>query len=288
MEFFSSSGITSTEAKHLCNVAAEQIKNYRSELNNLTFLGENVEVLSDGTSTSKYVSKLGSTKINSISSILTSEAEITVLIAYLKEAIKMKDALLQNVENADLDSWMLEQGYTPLKEPTQKLLDYERVAQERLPSDIRIKYLTLESSAAVLGKAIHKDGVVSHAVDELNTYKEIELKETQGNHLIKISKFPSTEPESIRKMFQDLQSQYRTYNSELNRIKSSIKTEATKLALVDSAEYRKQYDQYMAAREKYQAEFRDWTLTQCAEIAKLMITIPEQLTPIYKYICKCA
>lgn len=287
MEFLSTTGITSTEAEHLCNIAAEEIKSERSELNNLTFLHENIEVLTDGTSAGAFKSKEGYSNINNISLILQNEAAITVLIAYLKEAIKFKQALLEDLTSTTLGFWIQERGYVMAPKPTIKnIINYEEEALKNLPTEERVKYLLLESKAAVLGKAIHKSGLISNAIDELNTYKKMEIKETEGKHLIRISRNAATATETIHKMFDDLQRQYRECNSELNRIKSTIKTEATKLELIDSAEYQKQYNQYQADYDTYQSKFKEWMLTKSAEIAKLKIVIPEQLISIYKSISK--
>ena len=283
MEYFSTNGITSTSAQHYCNIAAELIKSLGSEIAHISFFNENVEVLTNGTSQNTYEVKKGYSNLSRIKDILLEQGDITTLIAYLKEAIKEKENRLAMVKSKLLNVWLKENN---MEEPVRPLCsgkDYEMLAIDELPDEERLRYFMLEAQAATIGKAIHKNGAVSSAIDELNSHEKIELTEI-ANELVKKVYTPCNNKDDVDKMFLDLQRAYRDLNSSLNAIKAKVKVRAYEMAMQDSSKYQKDLENYRVITNKLQSQFDSWAIAESSKIANLKIAIPSGLKAVYDFV----
>ena len=128
--YFGDSGLTSTSANHVANMAKESIRNIMGELSSISFFGATVSLLSGGT---PLQAKIGSSRddLDKIQASLETVGEAHALCAWLREAIKAKTRLLAEVKSMSLSdyckdvlggvevpeydtnimSWMKERGY---------------------------------------------------------------------------------------------------------------------------------------------------------------------------------
>ena len=88
-KYFGPSGLTTTSASYLANLAQEQVKANESWLNNLTFTNETKTLVSSG---KELVTRESNCKsLNTIKEVIESNAQFYTFIAYVKEAIKAKE-----------------------------------------------------------------------------------------------------------------------------------------------------------------------------------------------------
>ena len=129
--YFGESGLTSTSANHVANMAKESVKNLADELAGISFYNTTVCLLSGGT---PKRSKVGNTaeQLDKTYGSLTSIGEAHALIAWLREAIKARERLLAEVKamtledycrtvlggaevprpDTNMEAWAKEKGYT--------------------------------------------------------------------------------------------------------------------------------------------------------------------------------
>lgn len=128
--YFGDAGMTSASANHVANMAKESISEIGNYLNAVTFYDATICLLSGGTS---QLCAVGSKRdeLDKVMPSLTVIGEANALIAWLREAIKARERLLQEVKETTLarycqevldgaevpkagtnfDQWMKERGY---------------------------------------------------------------------------------------------------------------------------------------------------------------------------------
>lgn len=128
--YFGDTGITSASANHVANMAKESIKEIANDLEAVSFYNATVCLLSGGT---PQQCAIGSTReqIDKVQPSLEAIGEANALCAWLREAIKARDRLLNEVKDTRLErychdilggaevpnpdtnfeAWMKERGY---------------------------------------------------------------------------------------------------------------------------------------------------------------------------------
>jgi hypothetical protein len=128
--YFGAMGITSTSANHVANMAKESISEIASDLSAVSFYNAKVCLLSGGTPQQAAV---GSKRedIDKVQAALESIGETNALIAWLREAVKARERMLQEVKDmtladycrdvlggadvptpdTDISKWMQDKGY---------------------------------------------------------------------------------------------------------------------------------------------------------------------------------
>lgn len=101
--------LTSTSANHIANMAKEYIQGMETQLNNVSFLNVEVGLIS---ANAHNVIQEGTSRevLSSIPSMLESIAQAKSLIAWLREAIKAKNDLIDGLQSVSLDDWCEECG----------------------------------------------------------------------------------------------------------------------------------------------------------------------------------
>ena len=128
--YFGEAGMTSASANHVANMAKESIKEIANDLEAVSFYNATVALLSGGTAQQAHI---GSTReqIDRVQQALESIGEANALIAWLREAIKARERLLQEVkgttladycrdvlggvdvpqQDTNIEQWMKDKGY---------------------------------------------------------------------------------------------------------------------------------------------------------------------------------
>lgn len=103
--------LTSTSANHIANMAKEYIQGMETQLNNVSFLNVEVGLIS---ANAHNVIQEGTSRevLSLIPSMLESIAQAKSLIAWLREAIKAKNDLIDGLQSVSLDDWCEECGET--------------------------------------------------------------------------------------------------------------------------------------------------------------------------------
>lgn len=102
--YFGDSGLTSTSANHVANMAKESVRDVTAELGGVSFYGTTVSLLSGG---EPKTAKVGKTteELDRTYENLTHIGEAHALIAWLREAIKARERLLKEVKDMTLEGY---------------------------------------------------------------------------------------------------------------------------------------------------------------------------------------
>ena len=102
--YFGDAGMTSTSANHVANMAKESVKEIANDLEAISFYNASVCLLSGG---SLAQAAVGSTRsdLDRVLSSLEGIGEANALIAWLREAIKARERLLQEVKDTTLERY---------------------------------------------------------------------------------------------------------------------------------------------------------------------------------------
>jgi hypothetical protein len=290
--YFGSNGLTSTEANYLANIAKELQNAAFERLNNIKFLNVSISAIN---SYEKQLMKIGNNNLEFIPDDLKILAETNSFCAWIREAIKEKEAQIEKINETSLESWA---EMMDIKIPIKP--NYPRDPKTPTEKDIidswdinkRNKYLTLEAFAATLGKYIHPEGVYNK--ERKNTHQAINtpiIKEGNGRDIILYYYETSIDINLIDDMFIKLQEKYREYEQELNQMKAEIKDivnkrsiEAYDLFLKECDEHKKQLQNVNIEYDTLRTQFNCWKNKELERISKYKIIIPDSLKEIFNKI----
>lgn len=278
--FFGPEGRTSSSAGHLRNLAKEYYKRLEEKLQNLRFVNTDIEIIGSGV---RNQALIGVTEIDNIPNIIQEIGECKALCAYLNEAIKAKDTIKRRLAYYEMPE------YTEHKKKSPKCEDELTPEEVKASWDIkkRQRYFYLEAMCASYGKAIHKDGTVSNAREDLikKMAKPIDVI-TAGRDSLFNYHSASIDPQSVENLYFQLQKEHRKLEAELNGLLNEID-------LTIEEDRRKKLDAYKAAYEKWSEENTKLSTASTQERnrfleenKKLKIVIPNSLKPIIEKIEK--
>jgi hypothetical protein len=146
----------------------------------------------------------------------------------------------------------------------------------------RNRYYWLEAMAATIGQIIHKNG----SFDKARKYYYEKLSHPRnavgtGNDMIIYTYSPSIGKTEIEDAFYGLQQKHSTYQSELNSIKSEIKSRMTNDEIDKNKKYEDEYQKYSEEYSKIVNQFNTWKAEEQKRIAALKIVIPNAIKSIF-------
>lgn len=278
-KYFGPSGLTTTSASYLANLAQEQVKANESWLNNLTFTNETKTLVSSG---KELVTRESNCKsLNTIKEVIESNAQFYTFIAYVKEAIKAKEKAICNLPSFNI--WADDKFEEAPSEPLNvSELD---VIEEFNASEMQ-RYLKLQQYATVYGKCIHANGCISDARVNAQRYANNPTSvENLSNDVCVTKRAIAFSLDEIDEMYNELQATRREYDKQLNNIKFDIKSEVNKRNNELDKEYQAKYDAWRHKRELLLSEYNTWIRNQREEIETTWkIVIPEELQPVFRYL----
>lgn len=293
LNFFGENGITATSANHIANMGKELTRKMQDWLAKVQFYNEYIKLIGDADHT-LVQSGVTYEDMKNIPVYIESIGQAHALIAYLREAIKMKEQLQKEAERWTNEEARkaLQQKRMDLKMPDEPdTVSYEDIIAEWNIGDLE-HYLTLQAQCAVLGKFIHEDGSLNKARiaynEKLTTPREVLLN---GRDTVVKEFEPSVEEDDIDGAFFKLQKAHRSNQGELNGMLKSAKDEADRRNLEAMNEYRVALQKYNNDRRALDMEEKEIvTQEDCtrkvmlADVQKLKIVIPNRLKDIYKTI----
>ena len=284
--FFGNHGLTSTSANHLANIAKEKIVSNEAKLKNLNFVTTTVDIVGSPADSGKTISRGYQEKeLAEVRTLLSEIADMNAFCAWIREAIKAKEAEIKDVTERSFDDWLQENDLS-LERPVLADKPTEDDILEELNIRERNEYLQLEATAATIGKYIHPDGVYSKAREELHnrTMKPYSTEGT-GKETLIYSYVPSIDQQKVDDLFFELQKWHRSNEQQLNRIKYEIKRKLGKKAIEQSRKYESECEAYHVKYQAYHSQFKAWQVEESARISLLKIVSPEDLQVIYDTIC---
>ena len=282
--FFGEQGLTETSANHIANLAKETLKKDEAEIASISFVHKQVSLINDK---SRADVSLGfdESECRAITDKLEHIMKVKSLIAWLREAIKEKKRLHDNVETKEYDDFLEEWEETHDDEEEIEDALTEQTYLETLSIAERCKIFSLQTEAAIIGKAIHEKGALSKAREEMLKVKRApsEIVKSGVNNLIYFYE-PSLSENVVDEVYFALQKKHRSIQAELNSylhkqeeaIRQSQIEHSQKLAA--QTERKKNDDELMRHTWSEQSKKRH------RDISALKIIIPNQLRTIYEEI----
>ena len=287
--YFSNEGMTSTTANYYANIAKEYQNAATERLNSVKFFNTSVAVIG---SNEKQLMSRGVDSLEFIQEDLQLLASLNAFCAWVREAIKEKEAQSYTVSQLTMEDWANQQGIQiPIAPicPKDPKLTSEKDVIDSWDINKRNKYLRLEAFAATLGKYIHVDGAYNKA--RKNAHQALNKPITAvgtGRDMVLYYTEESIDIAAVDGVFMTLQEQHRGYEKELNQMKAELKDTVSELV-------RKAWDQHQVALDHYQgelraygtavsalrAQFNTWRTNELERISKYKITIPDSLKKVF-------
>jgi len=279
--FFAVSGLTSTSANHVANLAKEYVQNVESEINNVQFYKSEVALI--GTSDKNLIEDgISDEALLLIPDKLYAISNAKSLIAWLREAIKARTALLNAVNSMDISEWAAEFNITlPVAPVRRKTLTKEDVLATMSIKE-RNRVYSLETQAAVIGKYIHPDGKFA---DERKEFAEkLRNKHSvkgEGRDTLLYTYTPTVSEETLENIYFQLQKEHRGIQAELNGILHEIEEKIREDEMAATSEHLEAQTSYNAEWTELNIRFQSYKEKEAKRIADLKIVIPNTLQSIY-------
>lgn len=282
--FFSEKGrgLTSTSANHIANMAKEMIRGIETQLETLIFYSTEVSLIGND-SVNTLHKGVDSATINETAAKLHRIAKAKSLIAWLREAIKAKERLIDETENLSLEKYAEMEGLEIPKEPKMEESITADDYYAGLSLDERNRYYELETLAAVIGKEIHPGGHFADARNDLanRSLNPHEVK-GDGRDTLIYSFSPTVDSALIESTYFELQKQYREAQAKLNCIKHDCERAVTDSEVKVKTDYMEALERWNGEMKTINARRAEYIKKKVKEYGNMKILIPDTLKEIYE------
>lgn len=276
--------LTSTSANYIANLAKEYYRSREIELESLIFYSTDLTIIGSQEESVIGVG-LGSEELKNIPTKINEIAAAKSLIAWLREAIKAKENMLNDIKNHSMKVYIQTTGE---KEPEKVELGSILTEEEyynSLPIKERNEYYELEAIAATIGKYIHEQGSFAQARTDLS--KRINnptaIKGTGRDTLIYRYK-PNVTLAEVDTVYFMMQTIHREIQARLNAIKNKCSLAINASAGEAYAKYESEQKRYSSEYEAFRNRVYAFVQSETERISKLKIIIPNSLQEIYQKI----
>lgn len=275
MQYFGEKGLTSTSANYIANKAKEYYESLEKKLKYVSFTNIDICLI---TSDTKIPKRRGLRDLSVITETLEEISQCKALIAWLREAIKAKEALHNEAQGYVLPEYEAILAQRPYRVGEITMEE----AINSLSIGERMKYLSLEAEAATIGKYIHPAGPLSDARRIAYTIDAdpVTCKEDGANTIIYYNSL-SISLKEMDDMFFKLQEKHRSVQAELNGMKHALEVKIREDALRKGAEYEEAYEKWDSEKTILYSKQFDARKLKSAEVEQMKIIIPNNLEEIY-------
>lgn len=280
--FFGESGITSTSATYLCNIARELLKDIESSLNSISFITEEVTLFG---SENKIRTKEGYnlSELSDLDSKLTKAAQLKAFIAWMSEGIKAKDVESERLKEYTLSDFTKDFPEYIVQRSENSTLDIN-YGLGKLSISERVKYLFSEALTSSIGKYIHNNGALRKAYSELLNIAHNKVNittEAKDSIVVVTNKIPSVDTKEVEKIMLKYQDLRRENEKVLNSLKSKVKDYDHEYQMYLNLEQKVDVESYKEDMEIVRSKYNEYVLNKRSEIENFKITIPDELRDIY-------
>lgn len=280
--FFSEDGLTSTSANYVANLCKESYKALEQELNSVVFYTTTVKLL-NSSEVNTLREGVDSTMVSSIKEKLETIAKLKSLIAWLREALKAKERLIQEAKKSSYSDYGIECPDAP--ERQNDLTEDEVIATWNIKQ--RNRYYYLDTLCAVIGSYIHPGQVFATQRDELQKIiHEPNTISGSGRDTLLYHKEPSVPDFMVENTFMQLQNEYRNYQAELNSMKHQIETAIVQDRSYKDTLFNEQYKAYNNEMKALDVTLKEKVHEATVKAQNLKIIIPDHLKPVYEQVQK--
>lgn len=283
MVFFGENGLTSTSANHIANMAKEYITNIEEQLNDVVFYDTKVSLIGGDDTVTKH--GIDTLALTNIPKMIETIMDAKCLCAWIREAIKHKDNMINKINRIDITEYMQENNIEVVnKKPDAPVMLTDNDIINELPIKERNHYYEVKTNAAVIGKFIHNGMPISVARKNLCDVIQNETKIVGTGRDAMIYKYvPTVSSEDVDDMFFKLQKMHRSYQAEFNKIAHEITEEKTKRNLELMSDYNDKLAKYNHEIEELMNQMKIWKAEEANRISQLKIVIPDKLKGIYEF-----
>lgn len=273
--FFGESGLTTTSANYVANLAKEAYQFVEEKLNSIQFYTTKVKLISSNENT---LLSQGTDDIEEVPTALKEVASLKSLIAWLREAIKAKEVLIKEAKGLSYVDFGIVTPEQPEIEETISEEDY--IATLNIKQ--RNRYYYLDTLCAVLGNYIHPNGAYSKARKKLREVMNNPITISgSGRDAIVYTSEQSIDFDVVEDTFMALQQEYRGYQAELNSMKHQMEMAIQEDSRKKSLAYQEKFAAWSYEMEKLNTELKIKRDKAIADAQNLKIIIPDSLKPIY-------
>lgn len=271
--FFGDSGLTSTSANFVANLAKEMYTGIEAELNHLHFYSTTVGLISGG---QDKIIRNGVTSLDGIEQKLKDIAQLKSLIAWLREAITAKDTLITETKSCEF-------GIEPISTPEMETYLTANDVIGEMSIKERNRYYQLETFCSTVGKFIHQDGSFNKERNKLHDVIAAPYSTAgEGVNMVVYTYAPTLSPEEVDNKFAYLQQLYRENQAQLNSIKHQIETAVLKDATEKNERYKVAYNEFHRLDLARSIEIQNRRNAEIQRISNLKIVIPDSLKQIFE------
>lgn len=287
--FDTKSGLTSTSANHICNLAKEMRKSIELRLENIQFYNTSLSLIGQPDT----IVSTGFSGIGQIKADIENIGALNSLIAFLREAIAEKENL-QNwakswTDVSKREAINLSEETLRNNKPTRMAYITEEDALLDFSTGEMERYYTLEAMASAFGKYIHENGPLANAREraQFRANNPVEVK-ANGRDTLIYKYTITTDLSIVDSLYFELQQEHRNIQAELNGMKKHIQDIIEQNKLDVDETYREAYNQWhrdLAAidreRQILEEEEKAKRMELLKEVQELKIVIPKRLQAIY-------
>lgn len=284
--FFSDKGITSTSANHIANKGKEMAKSEQAALDNIIFVNTTAGLLSGGEP--KVITKgITNDDFNTYRTILKKISDLNTMTAWIREAIKAKNELINISKCVELVDWAKENDIELPKIPD---IRYDLTETDVIASwniDKQAKYYNLEAYCSLVGKWIHPKGAFYEAKKSMDkAIQNPNNVQGSGRDAIVYSYEPSVLTDEVKMEFNYLSDELRSKEAEFNKMKKEIEDAIYNQKVEGESKFKVAYASYNTKMEEFRKEFEIWKVKLQKQMSELKIYLPESIKATFDSISK--
>lgn len=218
-KFLSTSGLSMSKAQSISNICNQRAKYIDSLLTNVNNVSKYFKQ-SDG---EIYMKQIGKPLPVNVLELLKDKSSYHALQAYLMEAVKYKDNLLE-IEKYNSFKTELVFPQPPNYVPTTTIKEVdEKWGWEQLSEKEYCEYLEAETYASHIGQYFHRGGVLDNLRKNYNSDLELSFIELKKDEKIPITSTPNHTEKYLIDLHENLANVHREYEQKVNYYKSKVK-----------------------------------------------------------------
>lgn len=278
-KFLDTKGLTTAEANYTANIIKELCERISNEIKQLTLFKGTLNFQGKQTEYNKVY------KVENLEEKCLEEGNLYALSAWLREAIKAKEALLKQVENDNFNISLLnEVNY----DKATSLLTEDEVKYS-LPINELAEYLAYEAKAAHIGKKVHPNGIFEQWFNMIKNTPKIQINEINKDYIVEFDQV--VDEKDLYQVYFTLQKEYREAEQKVNYYKAKVKNLLNEKNQEINQKNRALQDKLSQDLEiqnsknlALQAEINNLRGQKLKEVSELKIIIPNELQKTLDYV----
>ena len=278
-KFLDTKGLTTAEANYTANIIKELCERISNEIKQLTLFKGTLNFQGKQTEYNKVY------KVENLEEKCLEEGNLYALSAWLREAIKSKEALLKQVENDNFDISLLNE--VNYGKATSLLTEDE--VKYSLPINELAEYLAYEAKAAHIGKKVHPNGIFEQWFNMIKNTPKVQINEINKDYIVEFDQV--VDEKDLYQVYFTLQKEYREAEQKVNYYKAKVKNLLNEKNQEINQKNKALQDKFSQDLEiknsknlALQAEINNLRGQKLKEVSELKIIIPNELQKTLDYV----